>query len=900
MDKKILFIYILFILFLLNVGYSAGSCSISVSPANPQINERISITVTYSNLDSSSKYFRIDCGNGQATTVGPCTGTSGSCTASNQCSYSTSGTYTVRGSLIGSPYTSCSPATVTVGGGGGGSRGAPSVTYLDVSHYPQNPTTNDKISIRVSYRLDREWQNLGIRIYVDEKLVSSSSGYSSGSGGGGQDNLGPYSAGTHTYYAELWDYTTSPVKLLRKSDVKSFTVGSGGTTCPAPTCTASQSGTLRCDPNNNRIVQMCGWDSTYNCYRWGTWQTCSSNQICSNGQCVSSGGTNTPPSIIGRVGYSGTTRPGDTITFHCDASDPDQDKSTLSVRIWIGRCISGTCSSADNFKPWVVSETLMSYRNNRFEYTWTIPTSYSSGDRIGATCQATDNQGAKSGWGDSFPLFTVSSSETATCSISVSKTNPQINEAIGITVTYTNMDSSSKYFRIDCGNGQATTVGPCTGTSGSCTASNQCSYSTSGTYTVRGSLIGSPYTSCSPATVTVGGGGTNSAPSLTITAPSTARLGDTIRISLVASDPDGDSDIKNCGFTLRDPSGNQVFSGYAEITYCTGSGQRWDVFLESRYGSGTYTLDAFVNDKRGGATNRRLYIYVSNGGGGTCIDNDRDGYGAPGSVGCPRSGVDCNDNDPSINPGALENCNDGIDNDCDGSCDRTTSTCIDGSRPGDDNCRLENACPFNSNSCTNRETTVACLNEWSRGNRNTDFISRCINVFTGGQICRNVYRGNENIIQRYDSNNNGIIEPDELNRAINDWRSTGSPNDAQLLSIASFWQKNCNWKTGLKLNSFTCEEKELGQRCSFSAENIRNENVVVLFLVVDKRGRVVSAPIQTISQGIDTKYFDVFYSVIDPGEYEIVWRVYSSNDFRFSNPITWSKEGETQIFVYRT
>ncbi|MEM2919036.1 MAG: hypothetical protein QXY62_06025, partial [Candidatus Altiarchaeota archaeon] len=60
-------------------------------------------------------------------------------------------------------------------------------------------------------------------------------------------------------------------------------------TCPAPTCTSSESGTKRCDPSDNKKVQVCGWDYTYNCYRWGTWTTCSSNQVCQNGQCVSAG-----------------------------------------------------------------------------------------------------------------------------------------------------------------------------------------------------------------------------------------------------------------------------------------------------------------------------------------------------------------------------------------------------------------------------------------------------------------------------------------------------------------------------------------------------------------------------------------------------------------------------------
>jgi hypothetical protein len=45
---------------------------------------------------------------------------------------------------------------------------------------------------------------------------------------------------------------------------------------------------------------------------------------------------------------------------------------------------------------------------------------------------------------------------------------------------------------------------------------------------------------------------------------------------------------------------------------------------------------------------------------GMCNDYDRDGY---------EFGVDCSDKNPEINPGALEMCLDGVDNNCDGRVD---------------------------------------------------------------------------------------------------------------------------------------------------------------------------------------------------------------------------------------
>lgn len=62
--------------------------------------------------------------------------------------------------------------------------------------------------------------------------------------------------------------------------------------------------------------------------------------------------------------------------------------------------------------------------------------------------------------------------------------------------------------------------------------------------------------------------------------------------------------------------------------------------------------------------------------GACCTDNDDDTYYLEGGV-CSLE--DCRDDDPTINPGVIENsdviCNDGIDNDCDGAIDCDDSDC---------------------------------------------------------------------------------------------------------------------------------------------------------------------------------------------------------------------------------
>ena len=78
--------------------------------------------------------------------------------------------------------------------------------------------------------------------------------------------------------------------------------------------------------------------------------------------------------------------------------------------------------------------------------------------------------------------------------------------------------------------------------------------------------------------------------------------------------------------------------------------------------------------------------YVVYSHGGACEDNDGDGYN---DEAC--GGDDCNDSNPDINPGAVEVCDDGIDNDCDSMVDDDDDDC-EVCAPKGDECTSDDDC----------------------------------------------------------------------------------------------------------------------------------------------------------------------------------------------------------------
>jgi len=138
-----------------------------------------------------------------------------------------------------------------------------------------------------------------------------------------------------------------------------------------------------------------------------------------------------------------------------------------------------------------------------------------------------------------------------------------------------------------------------------------------------------------------------------------------------------------------------------------------------------------------------------------CTDLDGDGYGNPASDSCMVPELDCDDNDPDVNPGIMEAslgdpmCNDGVDNDCDGSTDAddpgcwecTASDDCDDSNPcTDDYCVIEGFCVLipNANPCDDGDPCTsddACFGGVCSGDPWDDDGDTYMNEACGGDDC---------------------------------------------------------------------------------------------------------------------------------------------------------------------
>ena len=210
------------------------------------------------------------------------------------------------------------------------------------------------------------------------------------------------SYGTHTYYANAYDrvgnvaWTDGSVVMPGPGPNGNGTSpppgtipGEGTTPLPLPAPVPGENGSP-CSNNND----------------------CRSN-VCSSGTCTAAPGPLPPPSslpvnnppIVQPMDFTprGNCKQGSTITLQCAASDTNQAANTLSVKGWAGTCTAGNCFAT---RSWTyLNNGDMTYSSGTFTKDITITAPEGTG--IAATCQATDDLGGTSNWGDAYPLCTV-------------------------------------------------------------------------------------------------------------------------------------------------------------------------------------------------------------------------------------------------------------------------------------------------------------------------------------------------------------------------------------------------------------------------------------------------------------------------------------------------------------
>lgn len=142
-----------------------------------------------------------------------------------------------------------------------------------------------------------------------------------------------------------------------------------------------------------------------------------------------------------------------------------------------------------------------------------------------------------------------------------------------------------------------------------------------------------------------------------------------------------------------------------------------------------------------------------------CWDEDNDGYGVEyWNWLCPHHEPDCDDTNPDVNPGVIEEayggplCEDGVDNDCDGLADMldpgcfectAAEECDDGNDCTDDDC-VDNACAHTDNTdpcddqddCTTEDTCSmgVCVGGPPPDEDGDTFVSD----FCGGSDCNDL------------------------------------------------------------------------------------------------------------------------------------------------------------------
>ncbi|MCA9772367.1 MAG: FG-GAP repeat protein, partial [Myxococcales bacterium] len=134
-----------------------------------------------------------------------------------------------------------------------------------------------------------------------------------------------------------------------------------------------------------------------------------------------------------------------------------------------------------------------------------------------------------------------------------------------------------------------------------------------------------------------------------------------------------DQDVQRFSYDSH-PGYVRLFSGRTGTPFLTvmgeGPGDHFGAAMArvgDMIGNGRAELAVGAPDHDGpaGIESGKVYVYTFP----PCVDEDGDGYGESPSIYCDSPRRDCDDGDAGVNPGAMERCANGVDDDCDGRVD---------------------------------------------------------------------------------------------------------------------------------------------------------------------------------------------------------------------------------------
>ena len=329
------------------------------------------------------------------------------------------------------------------------------------------PTTNDAVIITATGNDVSKDGHQGvlkeIRIFVDGGLkktcVSSSCTFSS-----------TYSVGTHNYFAEMEDNAGNS----GLTGIKSFTV-----IPPPPLLLSASPLSVVADGKKTSTVSVTTPDAksdvmvSFTSDKADTFSssTCTTGVggSCSVTVKSSTAGTSTITSSASRYTSETTTvdffananptaqtitrlgskTKGSTIELQCTVDDTDAHDNPvnqkLTVKVWAGECEPNDCLATRSWATATVTDIIYfegvemnrPITGNIFTKTLTFNQEVDTG--LAATCQATDSVGAKSTWGDAYPLLTVGCPAESPTFNSITA-SPDPSKAGSLAITFTASD----------------------------------------------------------------------------------------------------------------------------------------------------------------------------------------------------------------------------------------------------------------------------------------------------------------------------------------------------------------------------------------------------------------------------------------------------------------------------